>query len=89
MTWQRSAKFVRDIYPTKKRGKVGRRPKIDLGPQPDTTHTSFRLSAQDKELLRLQARKHGGITMTAKLRLLIREGAVRDGFLKPDESERE
>lgn len=55
------------------RGKVRVR---DLGPRgvPETNHTSIRLDPADKETLRRLARgTYGGITMSATVRILIRE----------------
>lgn len=47
-------------------------------------HTSFRLGLDDRELLRRVAGvKYGGINMSAVLRILIRDEAVRLGLIDP------
>lgn len=47
----------------------------------ETNHTSFRLSYQDRDRLRkLAAKRYGGVTMSAVLRILIRDAAEREGI---------
>lgn len=44
-------------------------------------HTSFRLSDQDKALLRkLADKKYGGVTMSACLRIVLRDACAKEGI---------
>lgn len=47
----------------------------------NANHTSFRLNDEDRRKLKILAQnKYGGVTMTAVIRILIRDEAIREGI---------